>query len=82
MRYLPLRIKNPELRLTAQVAFPVAMFGVWMAQSALYRPLTGIQVLKKDQFFTAMTLIEYLIGAGVILFVALERRKKSSHKGE
>ena len=82
MRYLPLHIKNSVLRLIVQVAFPGAMFGVWMAQGALYRSLTGIQVLKKDQFFTVMTLIEYLISTGVILLVAFERRKKSSHKGE
>lgn len=76
MRYLPYPIKNPALRLAAQITFPSVGLGMWFVQLRLYQSMTGIAVVKNDRYFMALTFTEYIVSAAIILRVAYEFRNR------
>ncbi len=76
LRYVPSPIKNPPTRLLIQLAFGVGILGPWFVEATLYSSMTGIHILKNDDFFFGLTVAQHLVAVIILLRVAYERRRK------
>jgi len=76
IRYVPVPIKSSVLRALAIIVLPGTAFAVWIAQGQAYRRMTGVHILKNDQFFTTLSLIQYVAYFFLLFQLAKERREK------
>jgi hypothetical protein len=83
MRFLPIPIKNPQVRIAAQLTLVVIIGGDIVGQMILYRSLSGIRSnLSNDNVFFILFLGEFVIGLCLIFSsaFALRRKERNEHR--
>jgi hypothetical protein len=77
IRFLPIPLKNPLIRVIVQVTLAALVVGNIWGQMSVYRSLSGIRGnLNDDNVFFALFLGEFVIGLCLIFSSAFELRRK------
>jgi hypothetical protein len=83
LRFWPIPIKNPFVRVLVQLTAAVIIVGDILGQMSAYRSLSGIRGnLNDDNVFFALFLGEFVIGLCLIFSsaFALRRKERSEHR--
>jgi len=81
LRYVPAPIKNPLIRVPAQIAIGGAIGGLAIAQLRVYQLAAGFDALRGPNRFLAAFVIGQGIALGIGFQGAWQRRKRDRGKG-
>lgn len=73
LRYMPVNIRNTLARLLLLLCVGVCLGGVPIAQIIIYRSITKIHDLRKDNYFLAILFAELIVSL-VIVFLSAAKR--------
>jgi hypothetical protein len=76
LRYVPIPIKNPVIRMVIILMTQMALLGSLVAQIKTYHAMTGINALANNRFIFTVIAPQCLIGLGILFHGAYTRRKK------
>jgi hypothetical protein len=78
LRYIPLPIKNPLLRVPVQLVYAFGLAGSAIGQLYVFRSIAGIkgELFRKDNLSFAILLIGLLVGLWLVFNSVAVRRKK------
>jgi len=77
LRYLPVPIKNPAVRLIALVIGATAMLAILTAQVLVYRSMTGVQAVGNDPIFMPLTILQNIVFILFVVSSARDRQKRT-----
>jgi hypothetical protein len=81
LRFLPIPIKNPFVRIFAQLTFAALIVGDILGQMTAYRSLSGIRGnLNDDNVFFTLFIGECVVGLCLMFYSAFALRRKERNK--